>query len=55
VFRRAELLKGAAGVSFAEERTVDAHVRAIRQKLGDNAGLVQTVRGIGYRMTDEAS
>jgi DNA-binding response OmpR family regulator len=55
VFRRAELLGQVDGGSFAEERTVDAHVRSIRQKLGANAELVQTVRGRGYRVMDEGS
>jgi len=55
VFRRAELLRGSAGASFADERTIDAHVRAIRKKLGDYADLVQTVRGMGYRITEGSS
>jgi two-component system phosphate regulon response regulator PhoB len=35
-----------------QERTIDAHVRAIRQKLGDQAALIETVRGVGYRLAD---
>ena len=35
-------------------RTVDTHVKRLRQKLGSAAGLVQTVRGAGYRFSDEA-
>ncbi|MDA1015502.1 MAG: response regulator, partial [Planctomycetota bacterium] len=31
------------------ERTIDVHVRALRQKLGDKADLIETVRGVGYR------
>ena len=34
-------------------RTVDTHVKRLRQKLGSAAGLVQTVRGAGYRFSDE--
>jgi phosphate regulon transcriptional regulator PhoB len=30
-------------------RTVDTHVRRLRQKLGPYAGLIETVRGVGYR------
>ena len=30
-------------------RTVDTHVKRLRQKLGDHAGLIETVRGAGYR------
>ncbi len=52
VFRRTELLDKAAGGSFADERTVDAHVRSIRQKLGDQCSILETVRGRGYRVMD---
>jgi DNA-binding response OmpR family regulator len=55
VFRRTELLRGPSGASYSEERTVDAHVRSIRQKLGEHAEVVQTVRGKGYRIMDEGS
>ncbi len=34
------------------ERTVDVHIRALRQKLGDFSGLIETVRGLGYRFRD---
>ena len=30
-------------------RTVDTHVRRLREKLGADASLVETVRGVGYR------
>jgi two-component system phosphate regulon response regulator PhoB len=33
-----------------ETRTVDTHIRRIREKLGDKADLIQTVRGVGYRV-----
>lgn len=33
-------------------RTVDVHVTAIRKKLGDLSGMIQTVRGVGYRMDE---
>lgn len=32
-----------------DERTVDTHVRRLRDKLGEAAGCVETVRGVGYR------
>lgn len=35
-----------------ETRTIDTHVRRLREKLGDQAQLVETVRGVGYRMND---
>jgi two-component system phosphate regulon response regulator PhoB len=37
-----------------ETRTVDTHIRRLREKLGSEAGLVETVRGVGYRMNDPA-
>lgn len=33
-----------------ETRTVDTHVRRLREKLGDHADLIETIRGVGYRM-----
>ena len=33
-----------------ETRTVDVHIRTLRQKLGDAGALIETVRGVGYRM-----
>ena len=35
---------------YGETRTVDVHIRHLRQKLGDDAYLVETVRGVGYKM-----
>ena len=39
----------AAGV---ETRTLDVHIRSLRQKLGDSGDLIETVRGVGYRIGD---
>ncbi|HEY0885671.1 MAG TPA: phosphate regulon transcriptional regulator PhoB [Ramlibacter sp.] len=37
---------------FIEERTVDVHVKRLREALGAQAGaMVETVRGVGYRVT----
>lgn len=33
-----------------ETRTVDVHIRSLRSKLGENENLIQTVRGVGYRV-----
>lgn len=38
---------------FADERTVDAHIKNIRRKLGACAEQVETVRGVGYRLMAE--
>lgn len=40
---------------YIEERTVDVHVKRLREALGEVAGqMVETVRGAGYRMTTQA-
>jgi two-component system phosphate regulon response regulator PhoB len=36
---------------FIEERTVDVHVKRLREALGEAGALVETVRGVGYRLT----
>ena len=51
-FTRNALLRQAGG-AYVEERTVDAHIRSIRKKLGDKAELIQTIRGRGYCLIDE--
>ncbi|NOY28040.1 MAG: response regulator [Oligoflexia bacterium] len=35
-------------------RTVDTHIKRLRQKLGDHADLIETVRGAGYRFNGDA-
>jgi two-component system, OmpR family, phosphate regulon response regulator PhoB len=37
-----------------QTRTVDTHVKRLREKLGDGRELIETVRGVGYRMVDPA-
>ena len=36
-----------------ETRTVDVHIRTLRQKLGDAGALIETVRGVGYRLAQD--
>ncbi len=36
---------------FIEERTVDVHVKRLREALGTAGAMVETVRGVGYRLT----
>jgi two-component system phosphate regulon response regulator PhoB len=36
---------------FIEERTVDVHVKRLREALGEAGVMVETVRGVGYRIT----
>ena len=37
-----------------QTRTVDTHVKRLREKLGSGRDLIETVRGLGYRMSDPA-
>ena len=49
VLTRDDILQAVWDYDFAgETRTVDMHVKTLRQKLGD--GYIQTVRGVGYKM-----
>lgn len=51
VFSRAQLLDKIWGYQFdGESRTVDVHVRTLRQKLGKAGQYIETVRGMGYKM-----
>ncbi|MEM9064575.1 MAG: response regulator transcription factor [Planctomycetota bacterium] len=51
VLSRQDLMSNAMGPGVTvTERTIDVHVTAIRKKLGPHSSLVQTVRGVGYRM-----
>jgi two-component system phosphate regulon response regulator PhoB len=34
------------------ERTIDTHLKRLREKLGPAADLIETVRGVGYRFAD---
>lgn len=53
VLTRAQILSGVWGYDyFGGERTVDAHVRTIRKKLGESLPLA-TVRGVGYKIEHE--
>lgn len=53
VFSRSELIDAALGGDcIVLERTIDVHIGSLRKKLGANAGLVETVRGIGYRFRE---
>lgn len=55
VLTRDQLLEDIWGYDFdGETRTVDVHVRALRQKLGKAGELIETVRGVGYKMREQA-
>ncbi len=51
VFTRDTLLGDIWGYGFdGETRTVDVHIRTLRQKLGDAGDQIETVRGVGYKI-----
>lgn len=51
VMTRDQLLNGIWGYGFdGENRTVDVHIRTLRQKLGECGQYIETVRGIGYKI-----
>ena len=53
VFTREQLLSSVWGVAdYSSSRTVDVHVAQLRLKLGEAAGLIRTVRGVGYSVAE---
>lgn len=51
VFTRDQLMSDIWGMDYdGETRTVDVHMRTLRQKLGDCGNLIETIRGVGYRL-----
>lgn len=54
VYTRDQILRQIWGYDFdGESRTVDVHIRTLRQKLGDCGDRIETVRGIGYKIGGE--
>ena len=54
VLSRDRLIGEVWGYSFAgESRTVDVHIRTLRQKLGEAGSYIETVRGYGYKISGE--
>lgn len=54
VFSRDKLLSEVWGVDYlGESRTVDMHIKTLRQKLGTAGSCIETVIGVGYRMGGE--
>ena len=53
-FTRSRLFNEIWGMDYCgETRTVDMHIRTLRQKLGKYGSLIETVRNVGYRMEAE--
>lgn len=54
VFSRDELMNNIWGMAYVvETRTVDMHIKTLRQKLGSAGGQIKTVIGVGYRLESE--
>ena len=54
VLSREQLLDEVWGYAYTgESRTVDVHIRTLRQKLGAAGGCIETVRGYGYKLRQE--
>jgi two-component system phosphate regulon response regulator PhoB len=52
-FARDELIDAAMGGNIVVlERTIDVHIRALRKKMGTHGAVIETVRGVGYRIRD---
>ena len=51
VFSRQQILEKIWGVDFdMDTRTVDMHIKTLRQKLGVQGSIIQTVRNVGYKV-----
>lgn len=50
VVERDRLLTSVWGEYYTESRTLDVHIRHLRVKLGDAGKMIQTVKGIGYKL-----
>lgn len=54
VYSRECLLREIWGYDFSgESRTVDVHIRTLRQKLGSCGEIIKTIRGVGYKAGDD--
>ena len=52
-FTREQLLNRVVGIGVVVvDRNIDVHIRSVRKKLADAARLIQTIRGVGYRIVD---
>ena len=53
-FSREQLLQTVWNTDYAvETRTVDMHIRTLRQKLGEYGRYIETIRGVGYRLENQ--
>ena len=50
VYSRQQILEKIWGIDFKmDTRTVDMHIKTLRQKLGDQGAIIQTIRNVGYK------
>ena len=55
VLSRDRIMQVVWGFDFeGESRTVDMHIKLLRQKLGEAGGQIKTVRGVGYKLEEDA-
>jgi len=53
VFTRYQIVEATQGVGVGvTDRSVDVHIVSLRRKLGEDAALIETVRGVGYRFAE---
>jgi DNA-binding response OmpR family regulator len=52
VFTRNQLMDGVWGDEIVIDRTIDVHIKKIREKLGDFGKYIETIRGVGYRFKE---
>jgi two-component system alkaline phosphatase synthesis response regulator PhoP len=53
VLDRDRILNAVWGYEYdGENRTVDMHIKTLRQKLGDGGAMIKTVRGVGYKIEE---
>ena len=51
---REKLITAVWGYDFyGDERTLDTHIKLLRKRLREHAGLITTLRGVGYRFEDQ--
>ena len=54
VFTRAQIIRGAHGDNYGvTDRSIDVQIVGLRKKMAASGGLIQTVRGVGYRFRDD--
>lgn len=51
-FTRSQILHAIGGGAIVLEQTIDVHVKALRRKLGPARNLIETIRGVGYRIRE---